>query len=73
MNYAFLCISEGCEAPGRYGSDCDLICPTHCYEQKCHFVNGSCMGCDPGWTGDFCNKSRIIVLFNTVILYVAGK
>ncbi|XP_048765718.1 multiple epidermal growth factor-like domains protein 11 isoform X2 [Ostrea edulis] len=47
----------GCQTPGRYGQECDLICPSNCDEQRCHIVDGTCLGCTAGWIGHFCNKT----------------
>ncbi|XP_061170724.1 protein draper-like [Saccostrea echinata] len=49
-------IVHGCAKKGVYGVNCDLPCPVNCQEQRCHIVNGSCLGCKPGWTGDTCDK-----------------
>ncbi|XP_062609303.1 multiple epidermal growth factor-like domains protein 10 [Saccostrea cucullata] len=56
--YSQLCevTVEGCRTPGRYGSNCSLQCPLNCQNQRCDIVNGSCLGCRPGWTGTFCNQ-----------------
>ncbi|XP_056014342.1 multiple epidermal growth factor-like domains protein 10 [Ostrea edulis] len=47
----------GCMTTGRYGQECELICSSHCQEQRCHIVDGTCLGCIAGWTGNFCNKT----------------
>ncbi|XP_056014351.1 multiple epidermal growth factor-like domains protein 10 isoform X2 [Ostrea edulis] len=47
----------GCQTPGRYGQECDLVCSYNCQEQQCHIVNGTCLGCTAGWIGNFCNKN----------------
>ncbi|XP_062600098.1 receptor-type tyrosine-protein phosphatase alpha-like [Saccostrea cucullata] len=39
-----------------FGSDCSRPCPSNCQEQRCDIVNGSCLGCKPGWTGEFCSQ-----------------
>ncbi|XP_061185184.1 multiple epidermal growth factor-like domains protein 10 [Saccostrea echinata] len=49
-------IVYGCAKNGVYGVNCDLPCPANCQELRCHIVNGSCLGCRPGWTGDKCDK-----------------
>ncbi|XP_062578481.1 tyrosine-protein kinase receptor Tie-2-like [Saccostrea cucullata] len=47
----------GCKHPSIYGFGCDLSCPENCQERRCYIVNGSCLGCRPGWIGEFCNNS----------------
>ncbi|XP_056014348.1 uncharacterized protein LOC125676360 isoform X2 [Ostrea edulis] len=47
----------GCMTTGRYGQKCDLICPSNCQKQRCHIVDGTCLGCIAGWIGNFCNKT----------------
>ncbi|XP_062608469.1 multiple epidermal growth factor-like domains protein 10 [Saccostrea cucullata] len=56
--YTQLCEVEvrGCTNAGVYGSNCNLPCPDNCQEKRCNIVNGTCLGCIPGWTGDMCNK-----------------
>ncbi|XP_062595228.1 multiple epidermal growth factor-like domains protein 10 [Saccostrea cucullata] len=45
---------EGCAQAGVYGVNCSLLCPKTCYENKCNIVNGTCLSCGQGWTGDKC-------------------
>ncbi|XP_065925642.1 scavenger receptor class F member 2 isoform X2 [Magallana gigas] len=58
--YAFseLCEVEvhGCPIPGYYGEDCSLPCPQNCQEGHCHIVDGTCLGCVPGYKGPTCNE-----------------
>uniref|UniRef100_A0A8W8NSY8 EGF-like domain-containing protein n=1 Tax=Magallana gigas TaxID=29159 RepID=A0A8W8NSY8_MAGGI len=42
--------------PGYYGEDCSLPCPQNCQEGHCHIVDGSCLGCVPGYKGPTCNE-----------------
>ncbi|XP_061170725.1 uncharacterized protein LOC133180172 [Saccostrea echinata] len=49
-------IVHGCAEKGVYGVNCDLPCPVNCQEKRCHIINGSCLGCMPGWNGDKCDK-----------------
>ncbi|XP_034321090.2 receptor-type tyrosine-protein phosphatase epsilon [Magallana gigas] len=44
----------GCPTPGYYGLDCSLPCPRNCQEGRCNIVDGSCLGCVPGYTGPTC-------------------
>nr|XP_034321094.1 receptor-type tyrosine-protein phosphatase epsilon-like [Crassostrea gigas] len=46
----------GCPTPGFYGEDCSLPCPQNCQEGHCHIVDGTCLGCVPGYTGPICDK-----------------
>ncbi|XP_062595252.1 multiple epidermal growth factor-like domains protein 10, partial [Saccostrea cucullata] len=47
----------GCDENSHYGQNCDLACPLHCQERRCNIINGTCLGCTAGWTGEFCNKT----------------
>uniref|UniRef100_A0A8W8P2M7 Scavenger receptor class F member 2 n=1 Tax=Magallana gigas TaxID=29159 RepID=A0A8W8P2M7_MAGGI len=47
---------NGCPIPGYYGEDCSLPCPQNCQESHCHIVDGSCLGCVPGYKGPTCNE-----------------
>nr|XP_034322207.1 uncharacterized protein LOC105345149 isoform X3 [Crassostrea gigas] len=57
--YAFneLCEVEvyGCPVTGYYGEDCSLRCPQNCQEGHCHIVDGTCLGCVPGYTRARCD------------------
>ncbi|XP_062619897.1 protein draper-like [Saccostrea cucullata] len=50
-------IVTGCHKDGFYGQNCDLTCPLHCQDRRCHITNGTCLGCTAGWIGEFCNKT----------------
>ncbi|XP_062621291.1 multiple epidermal growth factor-like domains protein 10, partial [Saccostrea cucullata] len=50
-------IVTGCQKDGFYGQNCDLECPPHCQEGRCHIINGTCLECTAGWIGEFCNKT----------------
>ncbi|XP_061170712.1 receptor-type tyrosine-protein phosphatase alpha-like [Saccostrea echinata] len=58
VSYTELCevIVQGCDK-NVFGVDCDQSCPVNCLEQRCHIVNGSCLGCRLGWKGDTCENS----------------
>uniref|UniRef100_K1R1W2 Multiple epidermal growth factor-like domains 10 n=1 Tax=Magallana gigas TaxID=29159 RepID=K1R1W2_MAGGI len=45
----------GCNETDMYGSNCDILCPTNCKYNTCHIEQGTCFGCQPGWTGLYCN------------------
>ncbi|XP_061170703.1 uncharacterized protein LOC133180146 [Saccostrea echinata] len=49
-------IVNGCGEAGAYGEKCDEKCPKNCQEQRCNIINGTCVGCLPGWNGTFCEK-----------------
>uniref|UniRef100_K1PIN4 Scavenger receptor class F member 2 n=1 Tax=Magallana gigas TaxID=29159 RepID=K1PIN4_MAGGI len=55
--YNELCELEeyGCPLTGYYGEDCSLPCPQNCQEGHCHIVDGTCLGCVPGYTGARCD------------------
>ncbi|XP_061170684.1 cell death abnormality protein 1-like [Saccostrea echinata] len=45
---------QGCSSSGVYGSNCSIPCPINCQEQRCNIVNGTCLGCVPGYVGQTC-------------------
>ncbi|XP_061170707.1 multiple epidermal growth factor-like domains protein 10 [Saccostrea echinata] len=49
-------IVNGCSEAGVYGENCNVACPKNCQEQRCDIVNGTCLGCLPGWSGRFCEN-----------------
>nr|XP_034322419.1 multiple epidermal growth factor-like domains protein 6 [Crassostrea gigas] len=57
--YTELCevIVLGCNETDMYGSNCDILCPTICKYNTCHIQQGTCFGCQPGWTGLYCNTT----------------
>ncbi|XP_062582491.1 tyrosine-protein kinase receptor Tie-2-like, partial [Saccostrea cucullata] len=67
VGYEYTIITElcevnvmGCQKDGFYGQNCDLACPLHCQDRRCHITNGTCLGCTAGWIGDFCNKTCMV-------------
>lgn len=52
---------KGCKNTSFYGSNCDRHCPTNCENRTCHIQSGSCFNCKPGWTGTYCNTSRMAI------------
>ncbi|XP_061170701.1 multiple epidermal growth factor-like domains protein 10 [Saccostrea echinata] len=49
-------IVKGCSR-GTYGKLCNMHCSKHCQENSCDIVDGTCLGCMPGWSGKFCQTS----------------
>lgn len=45
---------------GVYGQHCDKVCPDNCQESRCDIINGTCLGCTPGWVGAHCYKSNLL-------------
>uniref|UniRef100_A0A8B8BQD7 Multiple epidermal growth factor-like domains protein 11 n=1 Tax=Crassostrea virginica TaxID=6565 RepID=A0A8B8BQD7_CRAVI len=45
---------NGCRKPGVYGSNCNILCPKYCRYRTCHIQNGTCFGCEAGYTGTVC-------------------
>lgn len=37
-----------------------MSCPINCKDQMCDIVNGTCFGCEPGWTGDTCKQGNAL-------------
>lgn len=54
---------KGCYKHNVYGADCNVPCPRNCKNNTCHIHNGSCLECNPGWTGPFCSNSTIKAIF----------
>lgn len=54
--FLFSISSKGCNRPD-YGSNCDIPCPVNCKERKCHIQLETCIGCEPGCTGTYCDIS----------------
>lgn len=49
----------GCVRLDVYGSNCDKPCSRlNCPDPICNVSNGACFRCTPGWTGEFCHKSK---------------
>ncbi|XP_062567733.1 multiple epidermal growth factor-like domains protein 10 [Saccostrea cucullata] len=45
---------QGCNKAGVYGNNCSIPCPVNCQKQSCNIVNGTCLGCNPGYVGIMC-------------------
>uniref|UniRef100_A0A8W8NGP5 protein-tyrosine-phosphatase n=3 Tax=Magallana gigas TaxID=29159 RepID=A0A8W8NGP5_MAGGI len=45
----------GCYALHVYG--CQKPCPVNCEESRCDAANGTCIGCEPGWIGEYCQTA----------------
>ncbi|XP_062593163.1 receptor-type tyrosine-protein phosphatase alpha-like [Saccostrea cucullata] len=56
FTYVQLCeiIVYGCDTLGTYGDNCFKRCSSKCQERRCDIINGTCLGCTEGWTGDKC-------------------
>ncbi|XP_056002938.1 receptor-type tyrosine-protein phosphatase alpha-like isoform X5 [Ostrea edulis] len=46
----------GCPKSDVYGENCDKPCSKNCQESHCNIVNGTCLGCIPGYKGSFCDQ-----------------
>ena len=49
---------SGCPTPGFYGESCSIQCPQNCQEGRCQILDGTCLGCVSGYTGQICDKSK---------------
>lgn len=58
MQGLFSITSKGCSTPGQYGNNCSERCPENCKEGRCYITNGTCLGCTPGWIGEYCTESK---------------
>ncbi|XP_061185154.1 protein draper-like [Saccostrea echinata] len=47
---------QGCSKAGLYGSNCSIPCPKNCQEKWCNIVDGTCVGCAPGYLGLMCEE-----------------
>ncbi|XP_056003582.1 multiple epidermal growth factor-like domains protein 10 [Ostrea edulis] len=58
LAYNELCEVEvyGCPTPDVYGENCSTQCPQNCQERHCDIVNGTCLGCLPGYKGSLCQQ-----------------
>ncbi|XP_065925568.1 uncharacterized protein [Magallana gigas] len=63
----------GCPVTGYYGEDCSLSCPQNCQEGHCHIVDGTCLGCVPGYTGARCDKECSVGKFGQNCSYLCGN
>lgn len=54
---------------GTFGTNCSSVCG-HCHQrQSCDMETGACpKGCDSGYQGIYCNKSKIFVGFNSTFV-----
>eukprot|EP00105_Crassostrea_gigas_P017835 XP_011435764.2 PREDICTED: receptor-type tyrosine-protein phosphatase epsilon-like [Crassostrea gigas] len=52
-------IGASCPTSGFYGEDCSLPCPQNCQEGHCDIVDGTCLGCVPGYTGATCDTECV--------------
>ncbi|XP_056003431.1 receptor-type tyrosine-protein phosphatase T-like [Ostrea edulis] len=59
--YNELCEFEvyGFPIPGVYGENCNNQCPQNCQERHCDIVNGTCLGCIPGYKGSVCDQACV--------------
>ena len=53
-----LFIVLGCPI-GHYGENCSIRCPQNCREGHCDIVEGTCLGCSPGYKKSKCNKGKL--------------
>lgn len=51
----YLRSSTGCPDSSHYGENCSTPCHQNCLEGRCDVVDGSCLGCIPGYTGSTCD------------------
>lgn len=55
---------------GTFGTNCRILCG-HCHKgQSCDKETGACpRGCEPGYEGIYCNKSKIALTLFCVFFY----
>lgn len=49
------CCSTGCPNVSYYGDNCSTPCHQNCLDGRCDVVDGTCVGCVPGYTGSMCD------------------
>lgn len=64
----FVCFLLGCPTPGYYGENCSLYCPRNCQEGHCNIVDGTCLGCVGGYSGQYCNDGNYV---SSEMLYIS--
>nr|XP_034321176.1 uncharacterized protein LOC105323883 isoform X1 [Crassostrea gigas] len=47
----------GCSKSRHFGDNCSTPCRQNCLEGRCDVVDGTCLGCIPGYTGPTCNTA----------------
>lgn len=60
--FIIYCYQKGCSNPGVYGGQCNKPCPENCQEHRCDIINGTCLGCTPGWMGDSCTTGKKYII-----------
>lgn len=51
----YLRLSTGCPDSSHYEENCSTPCHQNCLEGRCDVVDGTCLGCIPGYTGSTCD------------------
>ncbi|XP_061170727.1 uncharacterized protein LOC133180175 [Saccostrea echinata] len=60
-------IVKGCNKT-FYGKNCEKKCSVNCEDQRCNIVNGTCMRCSSGWTGQLCkNSMNVMISFSSLV------
>lgn len=51
---------------GSFGKNCSKKCSGHCLDDEvCNHIDGACTGgCQDGYIGIICNKSKILLISN---------
>ncbi|KAK3744777.1 hypothetical protein RRG08_038360 [Elysia crispata] len=65
-----LYLSAECPS-GKHGMNCSKNCSVHCagLYNACSHINGSCAeGCDPGYTGETCEKRLKELFFSPIAI-----
>lgn len=47
----------GCPNSSYFGDNCSKPCHQNCLDGRCDVVDGTCLGCIPGYTGPTCNTA----------------
>ncbi|XP_065926739.1 cell death abnormality protein 1 [Magallana gigas] len=47
----------GCSKSRHFGDNCSTPCQQNCLEGRCDVVDGTCLGCIPGYTGPTCDTA----------------
>lgn len=60
LNICKMFIFKECNE-GQFGQNCDFECGHCLHKKQCHYIEGTCSsGCDDGYRGIQCKKSKYI-------------
>lgn len=57
IHLVILLLLAGCPAGEHYGENCSKQCPQNCLKDQCDIVKGTCLSCNIGYTGLYCESN----------------